>query len=179
MARRKKKKYVALQEEQRANRRTIADAMEVVRQEQGIDDIAHAEIRLAPLQLPSGKSTAVVQVLFPDLGCSVSLPSSPRFRALNATSSQRTVLEISLLDGARICSDNSVVLADGTRLRAVELLPTYLPYNLSQLEERILLHVISLTKSGSSCYRSIREHLPEHMQDRVPDTLGRQLSLGP
>jgi hypothetical protein len=143
--------------------------MEVVRQEQGVDDIAQAEIRLAPLQLPSGKRTAVVQVLFPDLGYSVSLPSSARFRALSTTSSHRTVLEISLLDRARICSDNSVVLGNGTRLRAVELLPTYLPYNPSELEERILLHVISLTKSGGYCYRSIREGLPEHLQDRVPD----------
>src|SRR5262249_48417128 len=105
---------------------------------------------------------------FADLGCRVSLPTSARFKALTDTSSQRQVFEISLLDQADVCSDGSVVLADRTRLRAVEVIPTHLNYETSELESRILRHVIALTKRYD-CYRSIREGVPEHLRDQIPD----------
>ena len=56
--------------------------------------------------------------------------------------------------------------------------PGYAPLRLCQpicrtsprnLDERILRHVISLMKAEGHCYRSIRECLPEHLQDQVPD----------
>ena len=59
-------------------------------------------------------------------------------------------------------------LADGTRWRAVEVVPTLLPYKLSKLDEKILGYVISLTKAYY-CYRSLREDLPEHLREMVPD----------
>ena len=116
-----------------------------------------------------GECTAIVVVAFPDLACYVSLPSAGRFSALPETGSQRKMFEISRLDEARVCPDGSVVLGDGSRLRAVEVLPTHLKYHLSALEEHIFGHVIAITKA--SCFRSIRELLPEHLRDRVPDFL--------
>jgi hypothetical protein len=160
--------YVRLQEERRTSRRTIADALEVVAQEFGLDDIGPARVRIGPLQLPSGKCTALVDVVFSDLGCGVSLPTSSRFMARSATSSQQQEFEISRLDRAEICPDGSVLLADGTRWRAVEVVPTLLPYKLSKLDEKILGYVISLTKAHY-CYRSLREDLPEHLREMVPD----------
>lgn len=50
----------------------------------------------------------------------------------------------------------------------VEVIPTHLSYHPSQLEERILRHVISLTKAHY-CYRSVCEGLPDHLQEMVPD----------
>ena len=50
--------YVALQEERRTSRRTVADALEVVRQKLGINEIARAEIRIGHFQLPSGELSA-------------------------------------------------------------------------------------------------------------------------
>jgi hypothetical protein len=160
--------YVALEEEHRTSRRTVADALEVVRQKLGLDEMARAQIKVGPFQLPSGECTAVVQVVFRDLGCSVSLPTAARFRALSGTSSQHKIFEISRLDHAEVYSDGSVMLMDGTRLRAVDVVPTHLPYELSERDERILRHVIALTRSYD-CYRSIRESLPEHLQHQVPD----------
>jgi hypothetical protein len=46
--------------------------------------------------------------------------------------------------------------------------PNRVPYGPSDREERILRHVIALTKSHD-CYRSIREGLPEDSQHLVPD----------
>ena len=56
-----------LHEQRRTSRRTVADALDVVRQRLGVDEIARAEIQIGPLQLPSGKLTALVDVVFPDL----------------------------------------------------------------------------------------------------------------
>jgi hypothetical protein len=159
--------YVALDQDGRTKRRTVADALEVVRQRLGVGEIKRAEIRLAPFALPWGGSTAAVVVLFPDLGSCVSLPASARFGARTDTSPQRQAFEIALLEGAGICSDGSVLLKDGRRLRAIEVEPTGL-HRPSAVDERILQHVIAMTKSFH-CYRSIREGLPEDLQRQIPD----------
>jgi hypothetical protein len=159
--------YVALDEAGRTQRRTVADALEVARQRPGMGEITRAEIRLAPFLLPWGGCTAGVVVLFPDLGCYVSLPASASFSARTDTGRQRQAFEIALLEGAEICSDGSVLLKDGMRLRAVEVEPTGL-YRPSALDERILVHVIAMTKS-CHCYRSIREGLPGDFQRQIPD----------
>jgi hypothetical protein len=160
--------YARLQEERRTKRRTIADALDVVRRVLGLEDPPRGQMKVGLLGLPCGNWTALVDVIFPDLECIVSLPTSARFRALTGASSELQEFEISRLDGAEVDSDGSVRLADRSRLRAVEVVPTPLPYKPSQLSERILRHVISLTRSYH-CYRSIREGLPEHLQHQVPD----------
>jgi hypothetical protein len=160
--------YVALQEGGRTKRRTVADALEVVREKLGVDEITRAEVSIHHLPLPSGECTGLVAVLFPDLGCCVTLPTSARFRGLTGTSSQQEVFEISRIDRATVGSDGSVRLVDGTWLRAVEVIPSHMPYELSELEKLILRHVIVLTGSYY-CYRSIREGLPEQLHQQVPD----------
>jgi hypothetical protein len=169
--------YARLREEHRTRRRTVADALDVVGRDLAPSEVLRAHIEIAPLQL-SGECTALVDVVFPDLGCRVSLPTSARFRALSETGSRREEFEISRLDRAEVCPDGSVLLADGTRLRAVEVIPTYLPYRPSDLDERILRHVISLTESYH-CYRSIREGLPEHLHHLVPDVRALDYSRVP
>jgi hypothetical protein len=159
--------YVRLREERRTSRRTIADALEVVRQESGLDDIGRAHVKIHLLRLASGQCPALVDVVFSDLGCGVSLPTSSKFKA-RGTNARQQKLEISRLDCAEICPDGSVLLADGTWWRAVEVVPTLLPYEPSKLDEKILGHVISQTKADY-CYRSIREGVPEHLREMVPD----------
>ena len=44
-----------------------------------------------------------------------------------------------------------VLLSDGTRMHAVEVIPTHLPYHPSELDERILGTVIAMTKAD--CFR--------------------------
>ena len=159
--------YVRLQEQRRTKRRTIADALEVVRQELGLDDTGPAHVRIGPLRLPSGRCTALVDVVFSGLGCGVSLPTSSRFMGRSGTRSRPEEFEISRLDRAAVCSDGSV-LANGTPLRAVEVVPTVSGYEPTKLDQKILGYLISLTRADY-CYRSIREGLPEHLREVVPD----------
>jgi hypothetical protein len=158
--------YVALQEEGRDRRRTVADALDVVGQELGLNEITRAEIRLAALPLLRREPIAAVQVLFPTLQWRVSLPAATRFQGSDGTSVQ--LLEITRLEGAKVNSDGAVLLMDGTRLRAVEVVPARLPHKVSTLEMRILRHLIEQTHSDH-CYRSMRDGLPEHMQRMTPD----------
>jgi hypothetical protein len=159
-----------LQEQDRSSRRTIADAVDIVRQTLGGVEIARARVHVYPLLLPSGKPTALVDIVFSDLGCRVSLPTSTRFTGLSDIDSQRKEFEIALLDGAEVSSDGSVRLASGLKVRAVEVVPTPLPYIPSQLDEKILRHVIELTKSDH-CYRRLLEGLPGDVQERFEEEL--------
>ena len=167
--------HVRLGEGHRTSRRTVADAIEVVRELLGPDDIGSPYIQLGEFELPSGQTLALVDVVFPDFGCRVSLPTSFRLKARSATKACQEEFEISRLDRARVRSDGSVLLVDGTQLRAVEVIPAALPWQPSELDMRILRHVISATQSDF-CYRSIREGLPEHLQHMVPDIRGLDFS---
>ena len=157
-----------LREDCRTNRRTVADAREVIREQLGSDYTGAAHFRITPFNLPSGEWTALVDIVFPELGYCVSLPSSSRFKARRETSQSREEFEILRLAGAEICPDGSVRLAESLHLRAVEVIPTVLPYELSKTEERILAHVIVSTKRFH-CFRWVRDDLPPHLRDQVPD----------
>jgi hypothetical protein len=153
----------ALKEDDRNNRRTVADALEVIRQEFGVDETPGAEISVGPLLLPSGEATAAVVLVCPDLECCVSLPASWWFTAFPERSSRRRRFEISHLDKAKVGPTGSVVLTDGRSIRGVEMVPTHMPYELSWVEKRILWNVVQLTASHG-CYRNLREDLPQHLQ---------------
>jgi hypothetical protein len=157
---------VRLQEEKRTRRRSIADVVGVVsRFDPPTDPIGR--IQICPLRLPRGDRTYLVEVAFPKLGCVVSLPTSARFKARSMTHSLREG-DIRLLSDAKVYSDGTVALRNGKHLRAVEVVPSYLPYEPSPLDLRILRYVIALT-GADYCYRSIRENLPVPYRDMVPD----------
>jgi hypothetical protein len=114
-----------------------------------------ALLMIAFLRLPLGKRLD-----------RVSLPTSSRFKARSGTGSRQEEFEISCLDRAEIYPDGSVLLADGIHLRAVEVIPTRLPYELSDLsglDKKILWYVILLTKAFH-CFCSLRESLPEDLR---------------
>lgn len=159
---------IRLQEKERMGRRSIADAIDVAsRFGEAPDPIGRVQIR--PLRLPSGEQTNLVAVAFPELRYVVSLPTSARFKARTMTHSTREG-DIRLLSDATVYSVGTVtvVLRNGERLRAVEVVPSRLPYEPSTLDLRILRHVLALT-GADYCYRSIRDDVPQEYRDMVPD----------
>ena len=159
---------VRLREGDRAKRRTVADAVDIVVREFSLSASPSAQIAIGPLPLPSGRRVGLVDVNFPDFGRVVSLPTSILFKARNRERAENVETDIFLLDGAKIGADLSVVLTDGTRLRAVEVIPAPLPYSPSELDKRILKHVIAFA-GADHCYRSIREGLPPEEAELLPD----------
>jgi hypothetical protein len=167
--------HVRLGEGKRTSRRTVADAIEVVRELLGPDDIGSPHIQVGEFELPSGQTLALADVVFPEFGCRVSLPTSFRFKARSATKACLEEFEISRLDCAQVCPDGSVLLVDGTQLCAVEVIPAPLPLQPSELDMIILGYLVSLTQSCDCC-RSLREGVPEHLREMVPDIRGPDFS---
>ena len=163
--------FQRLFEEDRSSRRTIADAIEVLRQACDFNSHDRAEIRIGPLPLPSGDVVGLVNVQFPvrDTVFIVSLPAAARFRANCGGASQRGCFEIDRLDGAVVAFDGNVRLKDGATLSAVEVIPTPVLHDPTELDWRIVQLTVAMIKAENHCYRSLRTGVPQPQQDMVPD----------
>jgi hypothetical protein len=133
--------YERLAEQDRLSRSTIVDALEVLRQLAGFTDDDRAVIRIGPFRLPSGELVGLVDILFEAASqakiCVVSLPTASQFMAIRPGYSRRDRFDIARLDGTAVDGAGKVVLADGRRLRAVEVMPAHLPLEPSELDWRI------------------------------------------
>lgn len=140
----------------------------------GEDD--RAQIRIGPFQLPSGEVVGLVNVTFThsvrDKIYIVSLPTSARFRAFCNGASRREHFEISRLDGAVVKGSGAALLTDGVNLHAVEVIPTPLPYEPTELDWRIVHSTIAIIGAEERCYRSLRTGVPFPQRDTVPDRRG-------
>jgi hypothetical protein len=165
--------YHRLFEERRNLRRTLADAIEVLREHCDFGEDDRAGIRIGPLQLPSREVVGVVDVMFTDLVRDkiyiVSLPTSAQFRAFCNGASRREHFEISRLDGAVVKRSGAVLLTDGVDLHAVEVIPTHLPYEPTELDWRIVRSTIAIIGAEKRCYWSLRAGVPFPQRDMVPD----------
>lgn len=156
--------YQRLAEDDRMRRRTIADALEVLRDRAGFSDGDRATIHVGRLRLPSSQIVEHTQVLFDTADGAkayiVSLPASEQFKAICPERSKRICLGADRLNGAVADSSGEVMLPDRTSLRAVEIIPAWLPYNPSELDWRIVHHTISIIGAEAQCYRHLRHGLP-------------------
>src|SRR5688572_7485090 len=113
-------------DEGRLSRRTVADAVEVLRSHSKFSENIRPTICAGPLHLPSGDVPFLVLLVCKVLGLAVTLPSSKRFRgklAHNSAAPKFEEWEIRLLDGAiveMIENQANVILADGRRMHGVE-----------------------------------------------------------
>jgi hypothetical protein len=156
-------------------RRTIADAIGVLHKRASFGERDYALIRVDLLPLPSCERIAQVHVVYESLVRDVTyfvwLPSASKFKALRDGNSELEIFDIFELDGGTIEFDGSVFLSDGIRLRAVEVVPEVLPYELSDLEWRILHHTICFMKVEDRVLRSRWEGLSARFQKRLPAQL--------
>jgi len=167
------REYEWLENESRASRRTVADGVELLREFAAFDEDEHAEIRVGPLQLPSGDLVGLVNILFDsplrEKVYVASLPTATRFCAICPGTSERDCFEIFRLDGGVVDAQANVLLRDGMRLRAVEVLPFRLPYEPTELDWRIVHHTVYIIRAQERCYRSLRDGLPPGLQHMMPD----------
>lgn len=153
-------------------RRTIADAVEVLRLVPDFTDQSHAAIRIAPLCLPSSETVGLVSIeydLSPEKTAIVSMPASVRFQGRRLNSRQCEYYDIFRLDKAIVDGVAGVQLADGTRLCAVELLPAQQLPEPSELDWRIVLLTVASIGAKEKCCPSLRDMSPPEIRDNVPD----------
>lgn len=171
--------YVRLCENERASRRTIADAVAVFEKEAAFGRGDAATIHVRRMLLPSREIVGIVLLIF-DIPCSeksyvVSLPSSTHFYSYGSADMQSDII---LLHGAVVDSRAAVVLADGTSLRAVELVPARLPLEPTELDYRIVHATIAFTGGRQNSYRKLREEPRlRDVSEQAPDLQFLDLQL--
>jgi hypothetical protein len=167
------RQYQRLLEDRRNSRRTVADALEVLREVGGFKENDHAQVHVGALRLPSADVVGLIEIRFEhpfqENVRIVSLPSSTEVRAIRTESSRHEHFHIFQLHGAIVSADAKVRLSNGTELRAVEIIPARLPYHPSELDWRIVQHTISILRLESSAYRTLRQDLfPRRRRGGLP-----------
>jgi hypothetical protein len=117
----------------------------------------------------SGSSRSSLTAPADAVGFVVPLRTAKAFFAVDMNDSRKRRFEIELLDGANADASGVVSLANGNRVRALELIPAQLPYKLSELDERILHLTLSIIEGAESrCYRDLRDDLPAAERGGIP-----------
>jgi hypothetical protein len=164
--------YRLLEEGQHRQRRSIADALEVLRTHAGFTDGDIATVRVGWLKLPPGNIVGLVQLVFcwpaAGHGFLVALPAATEFGAANATGIKRVCLDIAQLDGGTVASDGSVTLASGINFRAVEIMPARMREP-SDLDLKLIVAAIDLCEAKERCYRNLRAQVPADFRETVRD----------
>jgi hypothetical protein len=139
----------------RDSRRSIADAIDVLRNLPGFSEGMQATVMVRPLPLADGNRTGLIQLVCEAQGFAVSLHSAAHFRAIRTCAFDPEPFEIGLLDGARVDSAGNVTLTCGTHLHKVEVAPTFIPIELTPAEERIVVWTIRCFHPRKRCFRSL------------------------
>ena len=141
----------------RKSMRSVADALEALHRARRLKNDSPAQIRVCPIQLPSGHVTYIVIVVSrafddePTWG--VALPTSTSFSAKTSAGDLST-FETSRLDRAWVDNDGKVELSDGTSLYAVTVVPTVMPRELTELQKRIVYLTIKFIGAEATEYPS-------------------------
>lgn len=143
----------------RATMRTLADALAKLEELGILAPDAKAEVRVLPMRLPDGRETATISVGRQITSWwRIAIPSSAYFTA-NDTFGHRRRYPISRLDGAITDPNGNVDLRDGFHVHGVELTPTRLSYEWTELQQSILDCAIEFLNAEHRCYRNIHEEL--------------------
>jgi hypothetical protein len=167
------RQYNVLREASRNERTTIADAIDVLETEANFKPDDCATVWLQPLQLQSATVAWLVSVIFdgPDaaVGFVVPLRTAKAFSAIDMDGFRKRLFQIESLDGATTDASGVVSLANGDKVRALELISAQLPRELSPLDEKIIHLAISMIKGAEGrCYRDLRDDLPAAERSGIP-----------
>jgi hypothetical protein len=163
-----------LREQERNQRLTVSHAIDVLANDAdfGADDFA--KIQVGILSLPSRDMVGLANVFFNSRALGkmlvVSLATSAEFWAIRDAEVDACRFSIFELDGAKVDNRGLVRLSGGAVLRAVKVIPAKLPLKPSDLDWRIVHHVISIIGAEDRCYRSLREHAKPKCLD-VPEEM--------
>ncbi|EKS41350.1 hypothetical protein [Afipia broomeae] len=137
---------------------SVADAIATLSDEAGFQSGDQARITCGGLRLPSGEIIILTGLLFERGNRHVFivwLRSSKRCRARDR--SESLDFDTAELADAMVDVRGEVTLADGRVIRAVQPIPAKLPYEITDLDWRMVHQTISAAKAEDRCYL----HLPD------------------
>jgi hypothetical protein len=146
----------------RNSMRSLADALEKLRELGGLRGTGKIECNTKPIQLPDGRLSGLVCVLGPrqDNGCRciIWMPSAAKFGAMT-TIKVRQTFDIGMLNGAISDQDGNVTLHNGQHVHAVDLIPVPAHYDFDSTRHLIVWHALKLLGKSDECWRSVDDKL--------------------
>ena len=144
--------------------RSLADALEKLRELNGLAADESAVIRTMGMRLLDGRLTSTVAVVGPKRSngrlAIIRMPSAAKFTARTKLGERQTYY-VPLLDEALSDAEGNVRLQNGQSLKQVDFIPTPAHYQLTPREEAIILAAVAHLKSLEECF-------PEVYKDSVP-----------
>lgn len=151
---------------------TLAEAMYILEASENFREGGEGSVHIGRVDLSSGKHFHIVVLKYHvPTGQTIEVPlhSANFFMGIERSGTERQQYPIELLHGALIGADAAATLLDRRELRAVEIIPERLPYELSALDEKIIHAAINAAKLDNTVYRSLQHGAPEEHIDYVPD----------
>ena len=138
----------------RRSMRSVADAIEALRNAQSLTPDSLIEIRTSFLPARTAVRPSIVLVVCrasaTEQTRGVALPTSYKFTCRRRGKPTTETLETPLLDRATVCHQGTVSLTDGTCLQAVNVIPAALPWELTATQKRIVYWTIKFCKAEAS-----------------------------
>ena len=167
---------VTLAEGNKHNRRSVADAIDLLITHADFKPGHFAKICTGRLPLYAGEPLVQLCIQFRNPAKSVTflvwLPTSVGFKARSLDQATIDNLNTAELNDATVDFFGNVLLATGEQLRAVEIIPSILPYDLSDLEWRILECTIKCMKIQDVVVGTLGEELAPELQAGLPEIRG-------
>ena len=142
--------------------RSLADALEKLREVDGLADDENAVIRTMGMRLPDGRLTAIVSVVGPKRPNGqfsiVRMPTAGKFAARTRLGERQTY-DVPVLDQALSDAEGNVRLADGRLLKQIDLIPVPAHYELTSREEAILLLAVVCLGAHEECFPEVDQQL--------------------
>jgi hypothetical protein len=165
--------YKTLAKGDKHNRRSVADAIDLLAKHAGFQTSDRAKICTLPLPLAAKKPFSQLCIMFQNAATGVTflvwLPTSSRITASAIDQNTIKTFNTSDLNEAAVDYCGNVVLTSGTQLKAVGVTPAPLPYKLSDLDRRILMSTIDFMGIEHVVFRTFGEELDEETRAALPE----------
>jgi hypothetical protein len=146
----------------RKSLRSVADALEKLRELDGLQGTGNIECNILGIQLPDGRVSGLVSVIGPQQEDGrrwiIRMPSASKFSAMSTTKMRQT-FDIGLLNGAIGDRDGNVILHNGKHVHGVNLIPALVHYDFDSTQHAIVWHALKFLGKLDECWRSVDDRL--------------------
>jgi hypothetical protein len=146
----------------RKSLRSMADALETLRELGALPGTGNIEINVLQMQLPNGQVIGLVSVMGPRQENGrrpvIWMPAAVKFSAI-LTSKVRETFDIGLLNKGIIDEHGNVTLHNGQHVHGVNLTPVPAHYDFDATQHAIVFHALKLLCKLDECWRPVDEGL--------------------
>ena len=142
----------------RKSLRSMADALETLRELGALQGTGNIQFNVLQMQLPNGQVIGLVSVMGPRQEDGrrpfIWMPSAVKFSAISMSNVRQT-FDIGLLNNAISDRDGNVTLHAGQHVHGVNLTPVPMHYDFDSTQHAIVWHALKLLGKLDECWRSV------------------------